>query len=290
MLSTLGEEAKGAFERGLQWSLSLEPELLGPDSRMMILSGLLLVDPQRVPAVRKAFVPTEGPNEVDFLFAAVEADPFPLAWDEPDPFQRYVPDDLPQTLYDRHGIKGVMAHGGLAQGTMGKLEEPVLSWLRQDLWGYNLTHQLLSWVLCLKRGHRVEEAKERVLRLGARLGHELDHSQLTPFYDLVVESTTFLALAGYPLERLAGRFRTILATQEPDGGWWSIQDRAEFARLIETAHQGSSPLARPPRHYSEEADPERAHDSLVTLHRAHSSGLSIWALSILLHHLGAQST
>jgi len=290
-LSALSEEASGAFERGLRWILRMEPEMLGAESRMMALSGLLLIDPQRVPPVRKALAPPQGHDPIAPFFAAVEASPLPIPWDEPNPFQRYIPDALPATLQDRQGFNAMLAHGGLAQGTRGRLEEPVLSWLRQEgLWGYDLNHQLLSWILCLKGGHRVEEARERVLRFGARLWREHDDSPFEVFYDLYVESTVFLVLAGVPMERLAGKFRTILSSQDADGGWWFTRDPSEFGPLMEGSHLGASPLYRPPRHYSEEADPELALRSLSTLHRAHSTALSLWGLGLLLQRQGAQAT
>jgi hypothetical protein len=290
MLSAFNEdEVRDAFERGLQWFLSKEPAILGDECRMMSLSGLLLIDPQRVPEVRKALAPSKGRDPIDPFFAAVEASPLPVPWDEPDPFQRYVPDDLPLTLHDREWLDGQMAHAALWMGTQGQLAEPVLSWVRQnDFWGYNLNHQILCWTLCLKRGHRVEEARERLLQFGAKLGHELANSPFQVFYDLIAESTVMLSLAGFPMEKLAGNFRYILSSQDADGGWWFTREPAELGPLIENSHLGASPLFKPPRHYSEEPDPERALDALVTLHRSHSTSLSLWALGLLLRGRNAR--
>ncbi len=288
MLNVPEQELRDAFERGLQWNLGKVPDFLGDECRMMVLSGLLLMDPQRVPEVRKALAPRRGPDPIGPYFAAVEASPLPVPWEEPDPFRKYVvPDELPPTQYDRQWLNGQMAHAALFMGTQGKVGEPVLSWIRQeDHWGYNLNHQVLTWTLCLKAGHRVEEARERILRHGAKLGNELENSQFEVYYDLIAETTVILTLAGYPIERLEKYYRQILSSQDADGGWWFTREPAELGPLLEEAHKGASPLYQPPRHYSEEPDPAQALDALVTVHRSHSTSLSLWGLGLLLKHQG----
>jgi hypothetical protein len=295
------------FDRGVDWAL----ENVGgfsSDARLAVLAGLLLTDPERAETVRGILrnrqeirlsvfgrfldVLTLGEvgrrlrkrrSEAEAFFVLMERDPSPLVRTDIDSF-RYVPASFPESLEDLHRIDGECTGAALVQASRGRLEEPVLSWLRrEDLWGYNLAHQLLAWVVCHKAGHREEEARERSGRFAWRLFHEVEHGPQSTHYDLFAERIAFLLLAGFPPKRLTRQFHHIVASQDPeDGGWWFTRVPADQATLLENVHLGSSPLVRPSKSYRDQKDPDAARRRLEILHRGHSTGLSLWALSLWL--------
>lgn len=300
------------FDSGVEWALSNVDEL-SPDARFAVLGGLLLADPRKAETVggslrnrQKVRLSTRGKvldlltfglvsrrlqerrNRTDALLAFIERDPSPLVWTDLDSF-RHVPDSSPGSLEELHRIDGAHSNAALIQASLGRLEGPVFSWLRrEDLWGYDLSHQLLAWVICLKQGHRTDEAREKTGRLAWRLFHEIQYGPPAVHYDLFVERIAFLLLAGFPLERLTEGLLQVLASQDQeDGGWWFTRVPADQASMIENAHLGSSPMIRPGKSYREHADPEAAFRRLQTLHRGHATGLSLWALGFWLR--GSQS-
>lgn len=295
------------FDRGVEWALA-HVDGLSPDARFAVLAGLLLADPEKAETAggslrnrRKVQLSTRGKvldvltfglvsrrlqekrNRAHAFFALVERDPLPLVWTDLDSF-RHVPDSLPGSLEELHRIDGAHSNAALVQASLGRLEGRVLSWLRrEDLWGYDLSHQLLAWVVCLKAGHRTDESRERAGRLAWRLFHEIQHGPPAVHYDLFAERIAFLLLAGFPLERLAEELLQVLASQDQgDGGWWFTRVPADQASMIENAHLGSSPMVRPGKSYRDQADPEAALRRLQTLHRGHATGLSLWALGFWL--------
>jgi len=281
-----------AFERGLEWFLAHSGEL-SPDSKMAALGGLILIEPQRIPAAREVLEPKERPNPVTFLFGLVEKSPLPLAWDDPDVF-RHSPLRPPCSRYELYAIDGAACRAAQSQSSMGQVEEPVLSWMRRDdLVGYNLAHQLLSWILCVKNGHRSDEARERVACLTPWLLRELD---LYPFLldDLFAESVAFLALAGFPVRWLTGHFHRLLAMQDPrDGKWCYSRDPGELMWVLENAHLGRSPLVRPgaiQQPYYQTPDPLQEFRRLENFHHGHATGLSLWALGICLREACQSAT
>lgn len=302
------------FERGSRWALA-HAEGLSPDARLAVLAALLLTDPDKAESVRASL---RGPRKIrlsalgrlidvlslgaasrrrrreaeraDAFFALIERDPKPLTWSDLDSF-RSDSGPLPNDPDALHRIDGPHSNAALVQASLGQLEEPVLVWLRRDdLWGYDLAHQLLAWVVCLKKGYRTEEARERAGHLSWRLFHEIQRSPAVHF-DLFVERIAFLLLAGFPVERLTEQIQDVVALQDPaDGGWWFTRRPAEQAAMIENAHLGASPLVRPARSYRERADPEAARRRLEILHRGHSTGLSLWALGYWLRQAATTST
>jgi hypothetical protein len=281
-----------AFERGLEWFLAHSDDI-SPDSKMAALGGLILIDPQRIPAAREVVEPRERPNPVAFLFGLVERSPLPVAWDDLDVFRRS-PLRPSHRRYELYAINGAACQAAQAQSSMGQVEEPVLSWMRRnDLGGYNLAHQLLSWVLCVKNGHRLDEARERVSCLAPWLMRELD---LYPFLydDLFAESIAFLALAGVPVRWLTGHFHRLLRLQDPqDGKWRYTREPAELMWVVENAHLGRSPLLRLgaiQQPYYETRDPLEEFRRLENFHHGHATGLTLWALGICLREAHQRAT
>jgi hypothetical protein len=277
------EEMRRSFERGLEWFVAHSDDIF-PDSKMAALGGLLLVDPRRVSAVRKALEPPKQASGLAFLFGLLEKSPLPVVWNHPDVFRSSL-----QTLplprrQEFYVVDGASCEAALGYSAMGRVEEPILSWMRREnLTGYNLTHQMLAWILCLKNGHRVDEARQRISGLAPRLMSELD---LYPFDDLVAEGTAFLALAGFPVDRLTRHFSRLLQAQDSQTGLWRYtRDAAEQMWLVENAHLGRSPLLRPGavQPYDRAPDPLREFRRLETLHHGHTTGLTLWGLGILLH-------
>jgi hypothetical protein len=187
-----------------------------------------------------------------------------------------------------YAIDGAACRAAQAQSSVGRVEEPVLSWMRrEDLVGYNLAHQLLAWILCVKNEHRLSEARERIAWLTPRLLHDLD---LYPdmYDDLFVESVAFLALAGFPLAWLTDHFHRLLRMQGPDGKWRYTSRPEEQMWVLENAHLGHSPLIRPgaiSQPYYETADPLGEFRRLEHFHHGHATGLALWALGIHLRGL-----
>src|SRR5262249_46770899 len=148
-----------------------------------------------------------------------------------------------------------------------------------DHGGYNLAHQLLAWILCVKNGHRLDEARERVACLVPWLARELD---LYPFLydDLFAESVAFLAVAGFPVPWLTGHLQRLLTRQDPRDGKWSYTGQpGELMWLLENAHLGRSPLVRPgaiQQPYCETADPIGEFRRLENFHHGHATGLTLW--------------
>lgn len=282
------KETRRRFERGLEWFVAHSDDV-SPDSKMAALGGLLLVDPQRAPALRKALEPQKQANMLAFLFRLVEKSPLPVAWSHPDVFRSSLPSLPPPRRQEFYSVDAASIEAALGYSAMGRVDEPVLSWMRREgLRGYNLTHQLLAWILCLKNGHRVDEARQRICGLSPRLMGELD---LYPFDDLVAEGTAFLALAGFPMDRLARHFDRLLQAQDPQTGLWRYtQDRAEQMWLIENAHLGRSPLLRlgAVQAYDRAPDPLQEFRRLETLHHGHTTGLTLWGLGVLLHTVGCR--
>ena len=300
------------FDRGVGWALE-NVGGLSPDARLAVLAGLLLADPEKAETARGILrsrreirLSTVGKvldvltlggvgrrlrkrrSEADAFFVLIEDDPSPLVQTDLDSV-RYVPASLPESPEDLHRIDGERTNAALVQASLGRLEEPVLSWLRrEDCWGYDLAHQLLAWIVCHKTRHREDEARERAGRLAWRLFFEVEHGPRSVHYDLFAERIAFLLLAGFPPEHLARQLLYILASQDPgDGGWWFTQMPVDQARLLENAHLGSSPMIRPSKSYRDQADPDAARRRLEILHRGHSTGLSLWALSLWLREAPA---
>jgi hypothetical protein len=275
------QQASSAFERGLEWFLA-HGEQVSADSKMAALGGLMLADLGRVPAVRQILAPARHPNPVAALIAVVESDPLPLSWNGDDTF-RPAPDAPLRRRAELHRINGPLCHAALGQACLGKLDDAVLAWLRRDdLCGYDLAHQLLAWILCVKRGHLSQEARATVGRLALRLLRDIERYSFI-YYDLFAESLAFLALAGVPLPRLGGAFRHVLALQDGAVGCWRYtMDPAEQMWLLENAHRGGSPLIRAIETYERQPDPLAAFQSLATFHQGHTTSLSLWALGVLL--------
>jgi hypothetical protein len=300
-------EVRRCFERGVGWVLT-NAERLSPDARVAALAGLLLADPaqaeeagSRLRGRREVRLSAAGKlldlltlgmvgrrlrerrRRANAFFALIERAPGPCARPDLDSFQ-HVPDPLPARLEELHGIDGARSNAALTQASHGRFEAPVLAWMhRDDRWGYDLAHQLLAWVVCLKAGHRPDEARATAGRLAWRLFHEVRLSPLPVHYDLVAERIAFLALAGFPLERLADGFRLILAAQDrEDGGWWFTRDPADQAAMLEQAHLGASPLAKPAKPWRDQPDAEAVRRRLEGIHRGHATGLSLWALGLWL--------
>lgn len=275
-------EVRRQFDRGLEWLVAHSDEIT-LDSKMAALGGLLLVDPQRVAAVRKALEPGRQANVLTFLLGLVEKSPQPLAWNHGDvrPSLPALPAPKRQDFYF---VDSASCEAALGYSAMGRVEEPILSWMRRgNLRGYNLTHQLLAWILCLKKGHRIDEARQRIGGLAPRLMNELD---LYPFDDLVAEGTAFLALAGFPLDRLTDPFSRLLQVQDPQTGRWRYtRDEGEQMWLVENAHLGRSPLFRlgAVPGYAASPEPLREFRRLETLHHGHTTGLALWGLGVLLY-------
>jgi amino acid adenylation domain-containing protein len=271
------------FERGLEWFVAHADDA-SPDSKMAAVGGLLLVDPQRVAALRKALESREQPHALAFLFGLIEKSPLPVAWNNPDVFRTSLPTQPPPRGQQFYDVDSAACEAALAYSAMGRVEEPILSWMRRaDLTGYNLTHQLLAWILCLKNGHRVDEARQRILGLAPRLLSELD---LYPFDDLVAEGTAFLALAGFPLDRLTRHFQRLLQAQDSRTGVWRYtRDAAEQMWLVENAHLGRSPMFRlgAVQPYDRAPDPLREFRRREILHHGHTTGLALWGFGVLLH-------
>jgi hypothetical protein len=280
-------EVRRRFDRGLEWLVAHSGDV-SLDSKMAAWGGILLVDPQRAPAIRKAFEPGRQANALAFLFGLVEKSPRPIAWNHQDAFRLGARAQPPPRRREFYAVDAASCEAALGYSAIGRVEEPILSWMRRgDLRGYNLTHQLLAWILCLKKGHRVDEARQRIGSLAANVISELD---LYPFDDLVAEGTAFVALAGFPVERLASQFLRLLDAQDPATGRWRYtQSAAEQMWLVENAHRGGSPLLRlgAVQAYGRAVDPLAEFRRLEILHHGHTTGLALWALGVLLH-LGVQ--
>jgi len=301
------EEASRSFERGVDWALA-HAERLSADARTAVLAGLRLADPPRAemegaplrkrPEIRLSPVGKvldvlslgvvsrrigERRRRENAFFELIEKDPSPLARQDLDAFRR-TPDSLPGSVEEMQRVDGPRSNAALTQASLGRVEEPVLSWLRrEDLWGYDLSHQLLAWVVCVKLGHRLDEARERSGRLAWRLFHEIAHCALPVHYDLAVERVAFLGLAGFPRVLLNEEYRRILSSQDPrDGGWWFTRNPADQRAMLDNAHLGASPLVRPARPYREQPGAEAVLERIEFLHRGHATGLSLWALGLLL--------
>lgn len=301
------QAARQSFEKGAAWALA-NLEGFSPDARFAVLAGLLLAEPQKAESVRCAL---RKPDEIRFagifklldlvsfgalkrhlegqqkrahaVFDVLERDPSPaLESADLDSF-RHVPDSLPQSVEAMQRIDGAATGAALLQASTGRLEGPTLAWLRRDdLWGYDLAHQILAWVVCLKAGGSKDEARERIGRLAWRLFHEVRQGPSDVHYDLFVERLAFLLLAGFPAERLETEIQHVLSAQRSDGGWWFTRTVKDHATMLDNAHLGASPLTRPPKSYRQEKDPEAARRRLDLLHRGHSTGLSLWALGYCL--------
>lgn len=303
------QTARQCFERGAGWALA-NAEGLSPDARFSVLAGLLLADPERAESARGILRPQEirlsgvfkvldlltlkavsrrmeaQRRQAEALFDVIERDPSPLAWPDLDSF-RHVPKGLPGSPESMHRIDGAFTGAALAQAGTGRLEEPVLAWLRrEDLWGYDLAHQLLAWAVCIKAGCRTVDARERAGRLSWRLFHEIRQGPPV-HYDLFAERLAFLLLAGFPREPLTNELLQVVSAQDPgDGGWWFTRVPADQASMLKDAHLGSSPLVRPAKPYQHHKDPEETLRRVGILHRGHATGLSLWALGFWLKSSG----
>ena len=309
------QTARQCFDKGKAWALA-NAEGFSPDSRFAVLAGLLLADPESAAASRdflrsrpKIRLSAIGKvmdllslgalsrrmearrSQADPFFDILERDPSPCAWTDLDSF-RHVPEGVPKSPEAMHRIDGASSNPALFQASAGRIEERVLAWLRRDdLWGYDLAHQLLAWVVCLKTGYLADEARERVGRLAWRVFHEIQHGPEEIHYDLFAERLAFLLLAGFPAERLAKQIEHVVSAQDPeDGGWWFTRHPAEQEGLLKEAHLGASPMVRLKKSYRDQRDPAGTLRRLATLHRGHAAGLSLWALGSWLHDQTASST
>ena len=280
------ERARVAFERGLAWFLT-NADGISPDGRAAVLASVLLASPRRARQVRKHLRPRGlrarlawrwRPNPLRTLSAILEKDPLPLAWSAGETFPAPT-DPLPGDAASLQQLDG-LSNLALFQISGRQLEDPALAWLRrEDLWGYDLTHQIFAWVLCAKSRYLLPEARERACLLLGRLLHEIEGERPATFYDLDAERSAFAARAGAPADRLARWIPDLLAAQDGDGGWWFTRDRAEQAALLENAHLGASPIVLPAASYRDEPDPELARRGLEILHRGHATSLTLWALA-----------
>jgi hypothetical protein len=294
------------FDRGVAWALK-HADGLSADARVAVLAGLLLADRERAAAAATVLRPRPGEgrraagrlldivtlgmtarlrrrrNRAAPLFSLIERDPGAVAGVRFDDHE-YIPQPVSQPIEALHIIDGAHVNAALVQASLGHLEEPVLSWLRRDdLCGYNLSHQLLAWVLCLKVGHRIDEASGLACAAGWRLFNEIERGPSRVHRDLAIERLVFLGLSGFPLTRLSAPYTELLESQDPrDGGWWFTAVPSEQDAMLERVHLGASPLIKTKRPYRAEAEPEAARRRLEVLHRGHTTGLGVWALGLWL--------
>jgi len=223
-------------------------EDISPDGIMSAFNGLLSVDPKSAYLLRNAYTKKGGTRisiseqtylpGISAIYEAIEQEPSPVSLHALFSYQ-HTPEDMPTSPERFYKIHTLFSNWALRQAAMGHVEEWCIRWMRrQDTWGYDLTHQLLAWLLCIKRQHRLDEAHTMASRLAWRLHHQVKNCQCKVYYDLFAESIAFLGMAGFPPHLLIEEYRHILKNQCSDGGWFFEELPIEHPQLNTIQHRG----------------------------------------------------
>ncbi len=266
---------------------------LWPDSVFCAFSGLLLTSREQAVAFKNEYdeqkvlrimLSEDYFATTQSLFEVFEQDPYPIDLSNLYIY-KHIPDDIPTSPEQLHVMNALTTNSALKQAAAGDIQDPCITWMRkQNLWGYLLTHQWIAWLLCLKRQYHLREAEEKVPMLAWRMYHELKNCPFEVYYDLFAERVAFLGLAGFPLRCLREEYVRILQSQDvDDGGWYFFSaTKDDQLSVLYNVLTGQSPLIDRPRWYNENEELDDQGSYLMNVHRGHATGLSIWALLLLL--------